>query len=194
MLGTSVWLSEAEVHWREFFQSLVERGLHGVQLNVSDDHSGLGAARKAVLPAVPWQRCQFHLQQNAQSYVPQQSLNCEVAHDRRNVFHAADRTEAGRLSKMAADKHREAAPKLAEWIEAIVPEGLAVFRLPVAYRKRLGTTNALKRLNEEIARRKRVASLFPNEAALLRLASAVLAQTDEDWQIGKRYLAMETNS
>lgn len=192
VLGTSVSLSEAEVHWREFFESLVGRGMHGVQLIVSDDHSGLGAARKAVLPAVPWQRCQFHLQQNAQSYVPQQSLKNEVAQDVRNVFNAADRVEADRLLKMATDKHRQAAPKLAEWMEANVPEGLAVFGLPAAHRKRLRTTNVVERLNKEIARRTRVATLFPNEASLLRLASAVLVETDEEWQTGKVYLSMET--
>ena len=74
VLGLSVKLSEAEVHWREFLQSLLERGLSGVELIISDDHSGLRAARQAVLPAVPWQRCQFHLQLNAQSYVPRQEL------------------------------------------------------------------------------------------------------------------------
>lgn len=194
VLGVSVSLSEAEVHWRAFLESLVARGMHGVQMIVSDDHSGLGAARRAVLPAVPWQRCQFHLQQNAQSYVPKQSMKGEVAQDLRNVFNAADRHEAQRLLKLAADKHREAAPKLAEWMEANVPEGLAVFGLPASRRKRLRTTNALERLNKEIARRTRVATLFPNEASLLRLASAVLVETDEEWQTGKRYLTMETNS
>lgn len=194
VLGTSVSLSEAEVHWRAFFESLVARGMHGVKLVVSDDHSGLGAARKAVLPAVPWQRCQFHLQQNAQSYVPKQSMKGEVAQDLRNVFNAADRHEAERLLKLAADKHRQAAPKLAEWMEDNVPDGFAVFDLPAAHRKRLRTSNALERLNKEIARRTRVATLFPNEASLLRLASAVLVEIDEEWQTGKRYLNMEPNS
>jgi len=69
VLGVSVALSEAEVHWRAFLDDLVKRGLIGVKLIVSDDHAGLKAARRAVLPGVPWQRCQFHLQQNAQAYV-----------------------------------------------------------------------------------------------------------------------------
>ena len=194
VLGTSVSLSEAEVHWRTFFESLLARGMHGVELVVSDDHSGLGAARKAVLPAVPWQRCQFHLQQNAQSYVPKQSIKGEVAQDLRNVFNAPNRQEAERLLKLAADKYRQAAPKLAEWMEANVPEGFAVFGLPAAHRKRLRTSNALERLNKEIARRTRVATLFPNEASLLRLASAVLVEIDEEWKTGKRYLTMEANS
>ena len=70
VLGVSVELSEAEVHWRKFLQSLQQRGLHGVELFISDDHEGLKAARKAVFSGVPWQRCQYHLQQNAQKYVP----------------------------------------------------------------------------------------------------------------------------
>lgn len=194
VLGTSAKLSEAEVHWRTFLESLVARGMHGVQLVVSDDHSGLGAARKAVLPSVPWQRCQFHLQQNAQSYIPKQTMKTEVAQDLRNVFNAADRPEAERLLQMTADKYREQAPKLAQWMEANIPEGLTVFGIPAAHRKRLRTTNAVERLNKEIARRTRVATLFPNEASLLRLASAVLVEMDEEWQTGKRYLNMETNS
>ena len=74
VLGVSVALSEAEVHWRAFLQSLCERKLHGVKMITSDAHKGLKAAIRAVSPSVPWQRCQFHLQQNAQAYVPKVSL------------------------------------------------------------------------------------------------------------------------
>ena len=70
VLGVSVSLSEQEVHWRDFLKHLQERGLHGIQLITSDAHSGLKAAMRSVFPSVPWQRCQFHLQQNAQAYVP----------------------------------------------------------------------------------------------------------------------------
>ena len=193
LLGVSVSLSEAEVHWREFLQSLVDRGLHGIEMITSDDHAGLKAARKAVLPAVPWQRCQFHLQQNASAYVPQKSMKPQVAEDLRGVFNAPDRTEADRLLKLAVDKYRTSAPTLAEWMEQNVPEGLAVFARPTQHRRRLRTNNAVERLNEEIARRTRVARIFPNEASLLRLASAVLAEIDEEWQTEKRYLNMETD-
>lgn len=193
LLGVSVSLSEAEVHWREFLQSLVDRGLHGIEMITSDDHSGLKAARKAVLPAVPWQRCQFHLQQNASAYVPKKSMKSQVAEDLRSVFNAPDRTEADRLLKLTVDKYRTSAPTLAEWMEQNVPEGLTVFALPTQHRRRLRTNNAVERLNEEIARRTRVARIFPNEASLLRLASAVLAEIDEEWQTEKRYLNMETD-
>ncbi len=193
VLGVSVSLSEAEVHWREFLASLVKRGLHGVEMITSDAHEGLKAARKSVFPGVPWQRCQFHLQQNAVAYVPKVDMRSEVADDLRGVFNAPDANEADRLLKLAADKYRPKAPKLADWMERSVPEGLTVFTRPTAHRRRLRTSNMLERLNKEIKRRTRVATLFPNEASLLRLVSAVLAEVDEEWQTGKCYLNTETD-
>jgi len=181
VLGVSVSLSEAEVHWREFLQTLIARGLHGVELISSDAHAGLKQARKACFPGVPWQRCQFHLQQNAASYVPRQELKKPVAADLRAVFNAPDRREADRLLAAMIEKYRPTAPKLAAWLETDVPEGLTVFAFPAAQRIRLRTTNVLERLNEEIRRRTRVALLFPNEASLLRLASAVLIEISEEW-------------
>ncbi len=193
VLGVSAKLSEAEVHWREFLQSLVERGLHGVELITSDAHEGLKAARRAVFPGVPWQRCQFHLQQNAVAYVPKVDMRSQVAADLRGVFNAPDAGQAERLLQLAVDKYRDSAPKLAEWMERSVPEGLTVFTRPAAHRRRLRTSNMLERLNQEILRRTRVATLFPNEASLLRLVSAVLAEVDEEWQTGNTYLSMDTH-
>ena len=192
ILGVSVKLSEAEVHWREFLGSLVVRGLHGVELIVSDGHAGLKEARQACFPSVPWQRCQFHLVQNAMQYVPHVSQRSEVAADLRAVFHAPSREEAQRLVGLAVSKYERSAPRLAEWIERHAPEGLTVFAWPAALRRRLRTTNLLERLNKEIKRRTRVATLFPNEASLLRLVSAILMETSEDWETGKIYLTVET--
>ena len=193
VIGTSVSLSEAEVHWREFLASLQNRGLHGVQLIVSDNHAGLKAAREARFSGVPWQRCQFHLQQNAMQYVPKIAMRKNVAGDLRAVFDAPDRNEAQRQLDIAVKKYTKSAPKLSAWMEANIPEGLAVFELPAAHRKRLRTTNMLERVNREIKRRTRVATLFPNEASLLRLTSAVLVEITEEWETGKRYLNMETD-
>ena len=190
ILGVSVSLSEAEVHWRQFLTGLLERGLHGMRLVVSDDHAGLQKARMATLPAVPWQRCQFHLQQNAQSYVPKVAMRKEVAQAIRDVFNAPNRTEAERLLEKLVEHYQKTAPDLARWAEENLPQGLAVFDLPKAHRLRLRTTNGLERLNREIKRRTRIAALFPNEAALLRLASAILVEIDEEWQTGKTYLNM----
>ncbi len=190
VLGTSVSLSEAEVHWREFLTSLQDRGLHGIKLTISDDHKGLGAARKARLSGVTWQRCQFHLQQNAQSYVPRKALKRQVAEELRGIFNASDRAEAGRKLAEFVKAWRKPAPKLASWAEDNIPEGLAVFDIGLteAQRKRLRTTNSLENLNQQIKRRTAVARLFPNEASLLRLASAVLMEISEEWETGRRYL------
>lgn len=193
VLGVSVSLSEAEVHWREFLASLIERGLHGVEMIVSDAHEGLAAARRACFNGVPWQRCQFHLQQNAMQYVPKLALRTEVAIDLRRVFNAPDRQEADRQLALAVDKYRDPAPQLAEWMEENIPQGLTVFALPAAHRRKLRTTNMLERLNKEIKRRTRVATLFPNEASLLRLISAVLMEQSEEWETGKTYLKMEAD-
>ena len=193
LLGVSVSLSEAEVHWREFLGSLQDRGLHGVKLIVSDDHPGLKAARQARFAGVPWQRCQFHLQQNAGHYVPRVEMRIDLASDLRAVFDAPDRTEADRRLEMAIRKYQKSAPKLAAWLSANVPDGLTVFTLPAAHRRRLRTSNLLERLNKEIKRRTRVATLFPNEAALLRLVSAVLMEISEEWETEKIYLRMENS-
>jgi transposase-like protein len=191
ILGTSVSLSEAEVHWRDFLASLQERGLHGVRLITSDDHAGLKAARQARFHGVPWQRCQFHLQQNAMHYVPKVALRGQVADDLRAVFNASDLAEAQRRLQLAIQSYATSAPKLSAWLEANVSEGLAVFQFPAAHRTKLRTTNLLERLNKEIKRRTRVATLFPNEGSVLRLVSAVLIEITEDWETGKRYLNMD---
>lgn len=192
ILGVSVSLSEAEVHWRDFLASLQERGMHGVRLIVSDDHKGLEAARTARFPGVPWQRCQFHLAKNLFDHLPPGVSSPEASADLRAVFNAANRAEAERLLGLMVKKYEPAAPKLAAWLEENVPEGLTVFDFPLEHRRRLRTNNSLERLNREIKRRTRVATLFPNEASLLRLATAVLMEMDEEWQTEKRYLPKAT--
>jgi len=188
ILGVSVALSEQEVHWRTFVQRLVERGLRGVHLLISDAHGGLKAARLAVFGGVPWQRCQFHLQQNAQAYVPRQELKQEVAAAIRAIFNAPHLNEAKRLLAETVQHYRGVAPKLATWMEENLPEGLMVFAFPEAHRRLIRTTNGLERVNQEIRRRTRVARLFPNEASCLRLVTAVVMEMSEEWETGKAYL------
>jgi transposase-like protein len=192
VLGVSVSLSEAEVHWREFFKTLLERGLHGVELITSDAHAGLKEARKACFPGVPWQRCQFHMMRNALAHVPREDMKREVLNDLQSVCDSADEHAAAEQLERVVRKYQSTAPKLAEWMEENVPESLTVFRLPVSHRKRLRTTNMLERLNRELKRRTRVATLFPNEASLLRLVTAVLIEVSEEWETGKRYVTFET--
>jgi transposase-like protein len=190
VLGVSVSLSEAEVHWREFLLSLKSRGMHGVRLITSDDHTGLKAALNSVYPSIPWQRCQVHLQRNATAYVPKVAMREEVARDIRTIFNAPDKAEAERFLEIAVEKYSKTASKLSGWLEQNIPEGLTVFSLPDNQRKRLRSTNMVERLNREIKRRTRVAGLFPNEASLLRLVTAILVETSEEWETGKRYLSV----
>jgi transposase-like protein len=192
VLGVSVALSEAEVHWRDFLSSLKTRGMQGMKLVISDAHEGLKAARKAVMPSVPWQRCQFHLMQNAMQYVPNIEMRKQVAQDLRNVFNARDVADANEELKRFVELYKDTAPNVATWAEKNIPEGLAVFQIPKDHRKRMRTTNMLERQNKEIKRRTRVATLFPNEASLLRLVTAVLVELSDDWETSNmRYLVFE---
>jgi transposase-like protein len=188
ILGTSVAISEQEAHWRDFIKTLQARGLHGVKLFISDAHEGLKAARNAVFPSVPWQRCQFHLQQNAQAYVPKQELKKKVAADIRNIFNATSDEEAKRLISQLVVKYEKSAPRLAAWAEENLMEGLTVLQFPADHWRRIRTSNVIERVNEEIRRRTRVAGIFPNDASCLRLVSAVLMEISEDWETGKVYL------
>ena len=189
VLGCSVSLSEAEVHWRSFLSSLKDRGLHGIELIVSDAHEGLQAARKAVFGSVPWQRCHFHLQQNAGQYVPSMAMRSAVAADIRSIFNAPDLEEAEHLLTKFLDRYQKTAPKLVKWAEENLREGFTAFSFPPSHRRRVRTTNLVERLNEEIRRRTRVARLFPSEASCLRLVTAVVMEIAEDWQTAdKRYL------
>lgn len=190
ILGTSVSLSEAEVHWRAFLESLIARGLRGVRMITSDAHTGLKAAVSACFPGASWQRCQFHLQQNASAYVPNVALRPEVARDIRSVLNAPDRPEADRLLERFIEKWEKNAPKLAEWAAAAIPESLEVFALPPQHRRRLRTSNMLERLSREIKRRTAVATLFPNEESLLRLVTAILVEHAEEWETGRSYINM----
>ncbi len=191
VLGCSVSLSEAEVHWREFLSSLKKRGLELPKSTTSDAHEGLKAALEAVFPGGAWQRCQFHLQsrgRGTQAYVPKQSMKEEVAADIRAIFHAGSLAEAEQKLAKAIQKYRKSAPELSDWMEGNLPEGFTVFSLPEPVRRRLRTSNLMENLNHQIRRRTRVASIFPNTASCLRLVSAILMEISDEWEESKAYL------
>ena len=195
VVGVSVGRSEAEVHWREFLDSLIKRGMRGVEFIVSDNHPGLKAARKATLQGVPWQRCQMHLQQNAQAHIRKNENKIKVAEDIRNIFNCIDRKNAEQLLKETALKWSEKESRLADWMENNIPEGFSVFSLKGSSRqKKLRTTNGIERLNKEIKRRTKVVGIFPNDDSLLRLASAVLMEKSEEWETGKKYIKPDNDT
>ena len=182
VLGVSVALSEAEVHWRAFLESLVARGLQGVEFVTSDDHAGLKAARKAVLPGARWQRCQFHIAQNAVHHAPNLTVKAAIGSELRNVWNAPSLEAAEVELKRLVAAYRPTASKLAAWMETAIPEGLAVFKLPRDHQRRMRTSNPIERsIQQEIKRRTRKIRVFPNEASLERLVTAVLVEIDDKW-------------
>lgn len=195
VLGVQVATSEAEINWREFLHSLVKRGLHGVIFISSDDHAGLKAARKAVFPGVPWQRCQFHLSQNAIHHAPSAKIKKQIGAELRTVWNAPDKTTANANLAALAARYENNAPKLAAWLLDNVPEGLSVFTLQSTHQRKMRTTNGIERpIQQELKRRTQLVRVFPNEAALLRLASAILVEIDDDWtSADKRYIVWNDN-
>lgn len=207
ILGVSVALSEAEVHWRGFLESLVARGLRGVTYVVSDDHAGLRAARRAVLGGATWQRCRssgkrspgpfpdppHHLARNAIHHAPNAEIRKRIGRQLKAIWAADDLAKAETALADLVAGYRETAPKLASWLEENVPEGLAVFTLPEHHRKRLRTSNPIERsVQQELKRRTVKIRVFPSEDALLRLASAVLVEIDEKWASdSKAYIKWE---
>jgi putative transposase len=191
IIGVSVAMSEAEVHWRTFLEGLQKRGLKGVRLIVSDDHSGQRAARESIFPSVPWQRCQFHMAQNAQHYAPKQSMRVEIAEQLRDIFNARNIHEARELVKETVEKYNKKAPDFTRWLENNIEEGLTVFQFNPSIRKKLRTSNMLEAVNKQVKRRTRVAALFPNTESCLRLVSAVLQEIHEDWVCSRRYLNID---
>mgnify|MGYP003402960059 FL=1 len=181
-------ISEAELHWRRVFRELIDRGLRGVKLIVSDAHEGLAVARQAVFSGVPWQRCQLHLQQNAQAYITKRSLKEQVASDIRAIFNVSSMEEAKRLLDIMVEKYAKDQQKLSAWMRDNIPEGLTVFMFPEHMRKKLRTNNIEERINRSIKARTRIISVFPNQMSQLRLVSAICMEISDDWETGTTYL------
>jgi len=191
ILGVSISLSEAEVHWRTFLEGLIKRGMSGVKLITSDDHSGLRAALRSVFPSVPWQRCQFHMSQNAQSYAPKKHMREEISLAMQNIFSSPSLNIATMMIDEVSKQFETSAPQFVKWLEENIWEGLTCLNFPQKHRKKIRTSNGIERVNREIKRRTRVAVLFPNEASVLRLVTAILMEIHEDWITGRQYLDME---
>lgn len=185
VLGVEVGDTESEPFWKSFLRSLVRRGLKGVQLVVSDAHTGLQKAVRQVLQGATWQRCRVHTLRNILAHVPrgQQAM---VAATVRTVFAQPTQAEARRQLASVVKLLREKCAKAAEVLEEAGEDVLAYMAFPAEHWRQLHSTNPLERLNKEIRRRTRVVGIFPNRASLLRLVSAVLAEQDDEWQAAER--------
>jgi putative transposase len=190
ILGVEVADRESRNSWREFLLSLRERGLRGVELVVSDDHAGLRAAVREVMPEAPWQRCYVHFLRNALDYLPRRRDD-DCLRELRWLYDRRDAGEARRDLAAWLLKWQARYAKLCDWVEANIEETLTFYRLPAQHHKHLKSTNMLERLNEEIKRRTHVVRIFPNEASCLRLIRALAVEMHENWIEATRYLNME---
>jgi putative transposase len=177
--------------WPRFIRSLVERGLRGVRLVVSDDHPGLVKAVREQLLGSGWQRCRVHFTRNAQDLVPR-SARSMVASAIRAVFEQPDERSAREQLDRVIDGMPAGYAKVAELLADAEPDLLAHFAFPEAHRSRIRSTNPLERLNKEIKRRTAVVGIFPNRAAVIRLVGMILAEQDDEWQDGRCYFRPET--
>lgn len=190
VLGVEMANRESQTSWKEFLEQLRERGLRGVQLVVSDDHSGLKKALREVLPQALWQRCYVHFLRNALDYLPRKGDDDCLTELRwiyeRRTGQEARQDLAGWVLRWAGRY-----PKLCRWVEENIEETLTFYALPLAHHKHLKSTNLLERLNEELKRRTLVVRIFPNTASCLRLTRALAVEIHEDWIEATRYLNMD---
>jgi putative transposase len=189
ILGLLLGDSESERSWSDFFAWLKGRGLGGVDLVVSDHHGGLVNAVRLQFQGATWQRCQTHLSANIADATPK-ALHDEVHARVRAIFEAPDMETARLLLARFVADYAQTAPAAVATLERGFDDATAILALPVAYRKRLRTTNGVERLNEEIRRRERVIRIFPNRESAMRLLGALLMEQDEQWSTGKHYLDM----
>ena len=180
---------ESATSWREFLLLLKERGLHGVEFVVSDDHAGLRRAISETLPEASWQRCYVHFLRNALDHLPRKADD-DCLQELRWIYDRRDMEEARRDLKAWIGKWQGKYPKLVDWVEENIGETLTFYRLPLAHHKHMKSTNMLERLNEEIKRRTTVVRIFPNEESCLRLIRALCIEVHETWIEDNRYLNM----
>jgi len=190
ILGVELANRESQTSWREFLVGLRERGLHGVELVVSDDHAGLKRAVVEVLPEAAWQRCYVHFLRNALDHLPRKADD-DCLQELRWLYDRRNGEEARRDLGAWLERWQEKYPKLTDWVEENIEQTWTFYRLPRQHHRHMKSTNMLERFNEEIRRRTRVVRIFPNADSCLRLVRAMAAETHEGWLEDNRYVNMD---
>ena len=187
VIALDVGEAETEAFWRSFLRSLVQRGLSGVQLVVSDAHAGLKKAIAQVL-GCPWQRCSVHFLREALGHArrEQQPMLAALI---RPIFNADSREQARELVGDAIARLERPLPRVAAMLERAEDDLLAFYAFPLMHWPKLRSTNPLERVNREIGRRTDVVGIFPNDKALIRLAASVVIEQNDEWLVGRRYLS-----
>jgi transposase-like protein len=192
ILGLDVGDSEDEVFWRSFLTGLKKRGLTGVRLVISDQHAGLVAALRRALQGTSHQRCRVHFIRNLLAHVPKAQVDM-VAAVFRTIFAQPDPDSMATTWEQVRDQLAARFPKIGPLMDEAKAEVLAFNAFPRAHWRKIWSTNPLERLNKEIKRRSRVVGIFPNEAAVIRLVGAVLADTHDEWQTDERRYLTEAS-
>lgn len=190
VLGFALGASEEEAFWLDFLRSLKRRGLTGVQLVTSDAHEGLKKALGQVLAGVTWQRCRVHFMRNLLAHVPRGDKSI-VAAALRTIFAQPDRQAAGVQLAEVVQAMQRRWPKAAELLAEAENDILAYMAFPAELWTRIYSTNPLERLNKEVKRRTNVVGVFPDGGSVTRLVGAVLLESSDEWQVGRRYFSLE---
>ena len=191
VVGVDVGPAEDLEFWRAFLRQLLSRGLSGVRLVTSDSHLGLKQAVAEVLVGATWQRCRVHFMRNALATVPKLAQQM-VAATLRTIFAQADADSAHDTVERVCRLFEKRYPQLVACLRDAETDVLAYYGFPVEHRRQIWSTNSLERLNREVGRRCEVVGIFPNRAALLRLAGAVLEEQNDEWAVGRRYFSTES--
>ena len=193
ILGLDVFASETEAAWLDFLGSLVNRGLSGVGLVISDAHPGLVSAVNATLPGTSWQRCRTHFMTNLLAKVDK-SARAFVATLVRRIFLQPDAKAVWNRLWVVVEQLEQRFPEAAELLETSAPDLLAFAAFPSDLWTKIWSNNPQERLNKKIRRRTDVVRIFPNRAAVIRPVGALLCEQNDDWAIGRRYMSLSSSS
>jgi transposase-like protein len=189
VLGLAVGDSEDGAFWTEFLRSLRARGLTDVRLVISDAHRGIREAVATVMLGAAWQRCRVHFVRNVLARVPRGSAEM-VAAAIRTIFAQPDAGAVAEQFERIAEMLGQQFPLVASMLHDAREDLLAFCAFPTAHWRQLWSTNPLERVHREIKRRTDVVGVFPNDAAITRLVTAVLVEQHDEWQVAeRRYLA-----
>jgi len=179
ILGFALKENESEIFWTEFLESIKKRGLKGVQLVISDAHSGLQGAIAKTLNA-QWQRCWVHFMRNILPHIPKSHMN-EVMGLLRLIVREEEPQEIQNRYRKVMDSLKSKYPKVYDKMKDAEEDVLAYRHFPKVHHRKIYSNNPLERTNREVRRRTNVVGIFPNDASVLRLIGEVLHQIDEDW-------------
>ena len=190
VIGFDVYDTEKLTTWKSFFESLKSRGLRGVDIVISDAHSGLREAIKECFSDSSWQRCQAHFMRNILDKCPKR-YSAGLASELKDMFHASTMEEARRLEKSIYDEYNDVAAEAMSILDEGFEASITIMVLPSKYRTALRTSNIIERENREIRRREKVIQIFPNTDSIIRLIGAILMDDHNGWSTGQRLFDMK---